>query len=118
MTSGGVIRLEAGSPLPACILPRTAKMRTLRWIRPGTWLRPTRAWLSGRPRLLASLVTALALILLVTVAGLVWFAYDITAGLPDRTAIRGLGEMAQATTIFDAHDVPVFTIFKEQRIEV
>jgi penicillin-binding protein 1A len=26
--------------------------------------------------------------------------------------------MAQATTVFDAHDVPVFTIFREQRIDV
>ena len=53
------------------------------------------------------------------VAGwLAWFSYDITAGLPNREAIRGLGDMAQSTTIFDASDRPVFTIFKEQRIEV
>ena len=26
--------------------------------------------------------------------------------------------MAQSTTLFDAHDKPVFTIFKEQRIEL
>jgi 1A family penicillin-binding protein len=77
-----------------------------------------RAWLAGKPRFLASSIGAIALVLLVTAAGVVWFAYDITAGLPDRTAIRGLGDMAQATTILDAHDTPVFTIFKEQRIEV
>src|SRR3954452_6552825 len=77
-----------------------------------------RAWLAGKPRFLASAIAAIALVLLATAAGIVWFAYDITAGLPDRTAIRGLGDMAQATTILDAHDTPVFTIFKEQRIEV
>ena len=49
---------------------------------------------------------------------LTWFSYDITAGLPDRAAIRGIGDMSQSTTIYDASDRPVFTIFKEQRIEV
>jgi 1A family penicillin-binding protein len=47
-----------------------------------------------------------------------WFSYDITSGLPDRQTLRGLGDMAQSTTIYDAHDQPVFTIFKEQRIEM
>jgi 1A family penicillin-binding protein len=47
-----------------------------------------------------------------------WFSYQVTAGLPGRGAISGLGDMAQATTIFDASDRPVFTIFKEQRIEI
>jgi len=32
--------------------------------------------------------------------------------------LRGLGDMARATIIYDANDAPVFTIFKEQRIEV
>ena len=49
---------------------------------------------------------------------LAWFSYDLTTGLPDRQALRGLGDMAQATTLFDVSDQPVFTIFKEQRIEV
>ncbi len=47
-----------------------------------------------------------------------WFSHDLTAGLPDREALRGLGDMAQSTTILDAADKPVFTIFKEQRIDV
>jgi penicillin-binding protein 1A len=77
-----------------------------------------RAWLAGKPRFISAAIVALAIVLVVTVTGVVWFAYDITAGLPDRTAIRGLGDMAQATVIVDARDKPVFTIFKEQRIEV
>jgi 1A family penicillin-binding protein len=48
----------------------------------------------------------------------VWFFHDLVRGLPDSAAIRGLGDMAQATTIYDANDQPVFTIYKEQRIEV
>jgi penicillin-binding protein 1A len=77
-----------------------------------------RAWLAGKPRFFASTIVAIAIILFVSAAAFVWFAYDITAGLPDRTAIRGLGDMAQATTIVDVRDTPLFTIFKEQRIEV
>jgi len=53
-----------------------------------------------------------------TAGAAAWFAYDLTAGLPTSSQVRGLEEMAQATTILDAHDHPAFTIFKEQRIEV
>ena len=60
----------------------------------------------------------MALVLFTASGAAAWFAYDLTAGLPGRNAVRDLGEMAQATTIYDAHDTPVFTIFKEQRIEV
>jgi 1A family penicillin-binding protein len=74
--------------------------------------------LAGRPRLLFALTGALAVGSLLTVAILAWLTVDVTAGLPGRDAIRGLGDMAQSTTIYDAKDRPVFTIFKEQRIEV
>ncbi len=50
--------------------------------------------------------------------GVAWFAYDLTTGLPNRQALRDMGDMVQSTTIFDASDRPAFTIFKEQRIEV
>ncbi len=60
----------------------------------------------------------LAVLLVVGASSFVWFAYDITAGLPNKESVRGLGEMAQATTIYDANDRLVFTIFKEQRIEI
>jgi 1A family penicillin-binding protein len=73
---------------------------------------------SGRPTALIAFVCALAVIVFVTFGVVAWFSYEITAGLPDREAVRGLGDMAQSTTIFDADDRPVFTIFKEQRIEV
>src|SRR6476469_1458478 len=86
------------------------------------WLAPLhvrlRRTLAGRPRLLTAAVVVLAAVALVASASLVWFAYDVTTGLPDRTAVRGLGDMAQATTILDASDHPAFTIFKEQRLEI
>jgi penicillin-binding protein 1A len=53
-----------------------------------------------------------------TAGALAWFSYDVTMRLPGRSALTDLGDMAQSTTIFDASDQPVFTIFKEQRIEI
>ncbi|HKY22935.1 MAG TPA: PBP1A family penicillin-binding protein [Vicinamibacterales bacterium] len=40
------------------------------------------------------------------------------AGLPNRNELRTLGDMPQATTLYDVNKRPVFTIFKEYRIEV
>jgi penicillin-binding protein 1A len=72
---------------------------------------------TGRPRALAATVIALAFAGFTSAAYLAWFSYDLTAGLPDREALHGIGDMAQSTTIFDRSDRPVFTIYKEQRIE-
>jgi penicillin-binding protein 1A len=84
----------------------------------SSWLRLDWHPLLGRPRTLAALVTVVAIFGFLTAGLTAWFSYEITAGLPGRDAISGLGDMAQATTIHDAADTPVFTIFKEQRIEV
>jgi 1A family penicillin-binding protein len=66
-----------------------------------------------------TVLVALTAIVLVFGAGLTaWFSYELTAGLPKRGAIAGLGDMAQSTTIYDASDKPVFSIFKEQRVEI
>ena len=77
-----------------------------------------RALLVGRPRVITALVTVLAIFVFMVGGSLAWFSYDVTAGLPTRDTIRGIGDMAQATTIYDAGDKPVFTVFKEQRIEI
>jgi penicillin-binding protein 1A len=47
-----------------------------------------------------------------------WLFAGVFNGLPDEKALRGVGAMAQATTIYDAYDRPAFTFFKEYRIEV
>jgi 1A family penicillin-binding protein len=86
-----------------------------RFDQPLSWLHRR---LEGKPRALAVGIIAVSLVLLVVGCGLVWFAYEITSGLPDKNALRGLGTMAQATTILDRSDKPVFTIYKEQRIEI
>jgi len=77
-----------------------------------------RSGLSGRPKVIGSLISSLAIALFLTVGYVAWFSYDLTAGLPDSEAVGGIGDMAQSTTIYDANDEPVFTIFKEQRIEI
>ena len=64
------------------------------------------------------LVALLAISAFFTVGVAAWLSYDVTAGLPKREAINGLGDMAQSTTILDARDRPTFTIFKEQRFEL
>jgi penicillin-binding protein 1A len=81
-------------------------------------LNPLRGLLAGRPWLLTSIATVLAILLFGAAAWSAWFSYDITSELPDREELRGLGQMAQSTTIYDRNDKPVFTIFKEQRIEI
>src|SRR3954470_2631264 len=73
---------------------------------------------AGRPRLLVGVVALLAMLVFLAGGWGVWFSYQLTAGLPDRQALKSIGDMAQATTIFDAADQTAFTIFKEQRLEV
>ena len=63
-------------------------------------------------------MVAIAVVMWGAVAGAAWFARDVLTGLPDRAALRGVGTMAQSTTLLDAHDRPAFTIFQEQRIDV
>ena len=82
------------------------------------WSGSARRWIAARPRGLTAAIVLMACALFGTTGAAAWFAYDLTAGLPTPSQVKGLEEMAQATTILDAHDRPVFTIFKEQRIEV
>jgi 1A family penicillin-binding protein len=42
----------------------------------------------------------------------------VARSLPGRDALEALGDMSQATTLYDVHDRPVFTIFKEYRVAV
>ena len=71
-----------------------------------------------QPRVVAGVVAAALLAAILPIAGGIWFAADLRRGLPDQAAMRRIGEMDQATAVFDATDQLAFTIFKEQRIEV
>jgi 1A family penicillin-binding protein len=77
-----------------------------------------RPFVGRYPRLFAVLVAVLAVPFWTTIAYTAFFTYDVTHTLPGRQDLSALGEMAQATVLYDIHDKPVFTIFKEQRIEV
>ena len=88
----------------------------MQWIRKR--LGSTRIWLARQPRAFAGAIVLMALVLMFAAGSALWFAYDLTSGLPSKAEVKDLGEMAQSTTILDASDRPVFTIFKEQRIEI
>jgi penicillin-binding protein 1A len=70
------------------------------------------------PRLVLGVAGALLLVATLSVASGVWFLVGLRAGLPDQDAMRRIGEMDQATAVFDDKDKLAFTIFKEQRIDV
>jgi penicillin-binding protein 1A len=85
------------------------------------------AWLTtldDRAKLLAlyranrRLSLAAAVTMLIAIGVTVWFVASILRAVPDREALRGIGTMAQATTLLDAKNQHAFTIFREQRIDV
>jgi penicillin-binding protein 1A len=69
-------------------------------------------------RLFVGAVITVSLLMWAVIGVFVSLLLGVAAGLPDDNALRGVGSMARATTVFDASDQPAFTIFKEQRIEV
>jgi membrane peptidoglycan carboxypeptidase len=82
------------------------------------WRREFESARQAHPRLVRGVaIGAAASVLLVLVLG-GWFAASLLRGLPDMDALRRIGEMDQATAVFDRNDQLAFTIFKEQRIEV
>src|SRR5688572_8777183 len=70
------------------------------------------------PSLLLAGVGMLSLALWAAVIGTIWYAHGIIVAVPAAEELRGIGSMAQATTLYDRADRPAFTIFKEQRIDV
>jgi 1A family penicillin-binding protein len=82
------------------------------------WLAAWRTWLLRHPRVTASGLAVSAVLFWSATATFAWFAWDVTTNLPGRAEVAAIGNMAQATVLYDAADKPVFTIFKEQRIEI
>ena len=80
-----------------------------------------RTWRAARqehPRLVKGVAAAMALVAAVSLAGGLWFLVSMRSGLPDLDALRRMGEMDQATSVFDDKDQFAFSIYKEQRIDV
>src|SRR5688572_18216127 len=63
-------------------------------------------------RLFVAAVISLSLLMWAVVGVFVALMLGVAAGLPDNNALRGIGSMARATTVFDASDQAAFTIFK------
>jgi 1A family penicillin-binding protein len=70
------------------------------------------------PRLIIGVAGAFVLVAVLSVAGGTTFLTGLRDGLPELEALRRIGDMDQATSVFDDTDQLAFTIFKEQRIEV
>jgi len=70
------------------------------------------------PRLVLGVAASLLLVAVVSTVGGIWSFVGLRDGLPDQAAMRRIGEMDQATAVFDRNDRLAFTIFKEQRIDV
>src|SRR6185503_4696004 len=80
-----------------------------------------RHWREARhhhPRIAAGVLATAAVLATAVLVATFWFLIDLRRGMPDLDAVRRIGEMDQATTVFDAADKLAFTIYKEQRIEV
>jgi 1A family penicillin-binding protein len=69
-------------------------------------------------RLVPAIATIFALLVVVPFTAGIWTAITLRRGLPDEAAIGRMGEMDQATAVYDAADSLVFTIYKERRLDV
>ncbi len=70
------------------------------------------------PRLFVALVAVVAVAFWTVSTGAVLFARDVASGLPNRSVVGRITEMARASTLYDVKDRAAFTIFKEQRLEI
>src|SRR5262245_1061950 len=72
----------------------------------------------NRPGVAIGVVATAFVLSIAPVVLTIWFVISLEHGLPDLDALQRIGEMDQATSVFDDGDKLAFTIYKEQRIEV
>src|SRR5690348_1255682 len=70
------------------------------------------------PRAIQTAIRAAGALVLVLLVFGVWSGISLLRDLPTRTEVEKIGDMNQATAVFDREDQLAFTIFKEQRIDV
>jgi penicillin-binding protein 1A len=83
--------------------------------------RLARSWrrlYAEHPRLVERFLLGTTLAATAAFIAFIWFVANLRSGLPGPEALRRIGEMDQATAVYDGSDQLAFTIFKEQRIEV
>lgn len=88
-------------------------MQKLRVLRPNTT-----ALVQRHPRVFVGVVGVLSVAFWTVSAGAVLLAREVANGLPSRSVVSSISEMARASTLYDVSDRPVFSIFKEQRLEI
>jgi penicillin-binding protein 1A len=88
----------------------TAELRRLGTDLPRTWQR--HGQLAGRLAVMSIVAAALSFALSA------WYLASLVSDLPDADAIANIGDMDQATTVYDSQDKLAFTIFTERRMEV
>jgi 1A family penicillin-binding protein len=72
----------------------------------------------AHPNALLVATLAAAMLSFVVMAGSAWLARDVFHDLPGDKQLHDISAMAQATTIYDRNNKPVFTVFQERRTEV
>lgn len=77
-----------------------------------------RRWALGSRWSVGALAVILAAVAWSSTAALAWFGSAVVQGVPTRQALSSVGHMASATTIHDVEGRVVFTLFREQRLEV
>jgi penicillin-binding protein 1A len=80
----------------------------------GRW----RQLITGHERLVRGVAVALAVVAATALIGGTWFLASLRTGLPTKDAIGRMGDMSEATLVYDVNDKLAFTIFAEQRIDV
>ncbi len=71
-----------------------------------------------RSKLLWVAAAAGAVLQMSVVGAAQWSLHTTLSGLPQKDELSRLGDMAEATVIYDRTDAPAFSIFEEQRREV
>ena len=66
------------------------------------------------PVLVRSVLIGSAVVAVLSIGGPLWYLARLQADLPDDDAIARIGEMDQATTVYDGHDQLAFTIFRQR----
>ena len=69
------------------------------------------------PVLVRSVLIGSAVVAVLSIGGPLWYLARLQADLPGDDAIARIGEMDQATTVYDGRDQLAFTIFRQRRIE-
>lgn len=77
-----------------------------------------RTFVARAPRLAAACALVVVILQAAVIGGSQWVVTTLVSGLPSIDDVKRMGEMAQATVFYDAHDQPAFTIFEERRFEV